>query len=63
MTTLFDTGDALRGSRIIITARKLNKPVLVNQSGRHKASRVIARDNVHCVVEQPLSSRPNLDVR
>ncbi len=59
-TTLFDYGDALRGDRIAITARKLSKPALVNQSGRHKATRFTARDNVHCVIEKPLAARPNL---
>ena len=58
MTTLFDIGDALRGHRVAITARRLGKPTLVNQSGRHKASHLIARDNVHCVIEQPLTARP-----
>ena len=33
MTTLFDTGDALRGYRITITARRLSNPVVVNQVG------------------------------
>jgi len=59
MTTLLDIGDALRGQRIAITARRLGKPALVNQSGRHKASRLIARDNVHCVIERPLSAKPS----
>ena len=58
-TTLFDIGDALRGRPITITARRLSKPALVNQSGRHKASPLIARDNVHCVIESPLTARPN----
>ena len=58
MTTLFNTGDALRGYRITITARRLSNPVVVNQSGRHKANRIIARDNVYCVIEIPLTARP-----
>ncbi len=35
MTTLFEIGDAVRGHRIAITARRLGKPTLVNQSSRH----------------------------
>ena len=58
MTTLFSTGDALRGYRITITARRLSNPVVVNQSGRHNARRVVARDNVYCVIEIPLTARP-----
>ena len=58
MTTLFNAGDALRGYRVAITARRLSNPAIVNQSGRHKASRIIARDNVYCVIEMPLTAKP-----
>ncbi len=58
MTTLFDAGDALRAYRVVISARRLSKPTVVNESGRHKASRIIARDNVYCVIEMPLTARP-----
>lgn len=58
MTTLFNAGDALRGYRVAITARRLSNSAVVNQSGRHKASRIIARDNVYCVIEMPLTARP-----
>ena len=61
MTTLSNTGDALRGYRIAVTARRLSKPAVVNQSGRHKANRIIARDNVHCVIEIPLKARPAVE--
>ena len=57
-TTLFDIGDALRGDRIRIVARRTSQPKVVNQSGRHKAIEVIARDNAYCVIEVPLNSRP-----
>ena len=58
MTTLFDTGDALRGYRVAVTARRLSKPAVVNESGRHKANLIIARDNVYCIIEMPLTARP-----
>lgn len=58
MTTLFNTGDALRGYRVAVSARRLSNPAVVNESGRHKASRIIARDNVYCVIEMPLTARP-----
>lgn len=57
MTTLFDAGDAIRGNRVAINARRISNPKLVNQSGDHKASAIIARDNVYCVIEMPLSVR------
>ena len=41
MTTLFDAGDALRGYRVAITARRLSKPAVVSESGRHKANLII----------------------
>ena len=62
MTTLFNAGDALRGERIAINARRLSGPRLVNQSGRHRASSITARDNVYCVIEKPLSVRPKKPV-
>ena len=62
MTTLFNAGDALRGERIAINARRLSSPRLVNQSGRHRASSITARDDVYCVIEKPLSVRPKKPV-
>lgn len=56
-TTLVDTGEALRGDRILIVARRISRPRVVNQSGRHKAIEVIARDNAHCVIEVALYPR------
>ena len=58
MTTLFDVGDALRGDRIRIIARRVSQPRVVNQSGRHKAIGLIARDDVYCVIEMALYPRP-----
>ena len=58
METLFEVGDALRGGRVRIIARRIYQPRVVNQSGRHKAIEVIARDNAHCVIEMPLYPRP-----
>ena len=58
MATLFDVGDALRGDRIRIVARRISQHKVVNQSGRHKAIEVIARDNAYCVIEVALYPRP-----
>ena len=57
-TTLFDTGDALRGDRILIIARRISSAKVINQSGRHRAVTVTARDNAHCVIQVPLHPRP-----
>ena len=59
MTTLFESGDVLRGERIAINARRLSKPVVVATSGRHQAQHIVARDNVYCVIEMPLRARPS----
>ena len=58
MPTLFDVGDALKGDRIAINARRIGNSTLINQSGRHKASSLTVRDNAHCVIEKPLKARP-----
>ena len=47
----------MRGYRVAITARRLSKSAVVNESGRHKANLIIARDNVYCVIEMPLTAR------
>ena len=57
-TTLFDTGDALRGDRKLIVARRISPSRVINQSGRHRAVTVTARDNAHCVIQVPLHPRP-----
>ena len=56
--TLFGIGDALRGARVLINARQLSNPRLINQTHEHKAQEITARDNVNCVIEMPLSARP-----
>ena len=54
MTTLFDEGEAIRGDRILINARRLSKPKVVNQP---------AHGNVYCIIEKPLSVRPKQQAR
>lgn len=56
--TLLDAGDSLRGSRVLINARQLSKPRVINLTHRHEAQEIIARDNVYCVIEMPLAARP-----
>ena len=58
MATLFNIGDALRGYRVVINARSISRPTVINLTGDHKAQQVIARDNVYCVIEAPLAARP-----
>ena len=58
MPTYFNKGDALRGDRVAINARRLSRPLVIAMSGRHEAQAIVARDNVYCVIEQPLKVRP-----
>ncbi len=58
MPTLFEMGDALRGDRVAINARRLSQPSVIRGSGRHQAQATVARDNVYCVIEMPLRARP-----
>ena len=58
MTTLFNKGDAIRGDRIRINARRVSKSRVINQSGRHKAVELTVWDNAHCIIEKPLKVRP-----
>ncbi len=57
MPTLFETGDALRGDRVVLNARRISGPRVIARSGRHEAQEIIARDNVYCVIEMPLRVR------
>ena len=52
-------GDSLRGDRILITARRLGNRIVINLSHDHKAQSLVARDQVYCVIELPLSARPS----
>ena len=58
MATLFESGDALRGDRVVLNARRISRPRIIARSGRHEAQEIIARDNVYCVIEMPLKARP-----
>jgi hypothetical protein len=58
MTTLFEAGDAIRGDRIAVNARRLGPSRVVSRSGRHNAQELVAKDEVYCVIEMPLSVRP-----
>ena len=60
-STLFELGDAIRGDRVAISARRLTSPRVIARSGRHQAQALVARDNVYCVVEMPLRARPARD--
>ena len=57
-TTLFEAGDAIRGAKVLIRARRLSKVRVVMGSHRPQTQEIMAHDNVHCVIEMPLVVRP-----
>lgn len=48
-------GDTIKGDKIICEARKISNIQLINKSGRHKAQRIVLRDNAVCIVDRVLS--------
>jgi hypothetical protein len=57
MPTLIERGDALRGDRLAINARRISRPGVIARSGRHQTQSIVARDKVYCVIEMPLRAR------
>ena len=54
MTILYGYGGAVKGDLIYARARNISKPTVIVQTGRHKAQRVILKDNAFCVIEKKL---------
>ncbi|OPY24856.1 MAG: hypothetical protein A4E27_01118 [Methanobacterium sp. PtaU1.Bin242] len=42
------------GDRIIAEARKISDVKVITKSGRHKAQRVILRDNAYCLIDKKI---------
>lgn len=47
-------GTIIKGDRISCEARKISDVQVITKSGRHKAQRVILRDNAMCVIDKKL---------
>ena len=43
-----DEGTVIKGDRIVSEVRKISEPVVIVKRGRHKAQRVVLRDNAMC---------------
>jgi len=41
-------GDTIKGDKIVAEARKITYPQVIVKSGRHKAQRIILKDNAMC---------------
>ncbi|MDR2829823.1 MAG: hypothetical protein LBB45_02105 [Methanobrevibacter sp.] len=47
-------GDVLKGNRLIAEARKISEPIVIVKTGRHKAQRIILKDNAMCIIDRKL---------
>ena len=49
-----EKGDTIKGSTIVGEARKISDPIILSKTGRHKAQRVILKDNGMCRIAKKL---------
>jgi ribonucleotide monophosphatase NagD (HAD superfamily) len=54
MRTFYEAGDTLIGDVIVAEARKISKPVIIIKTGRHKAQRIILKENAMSRIEKKL---------
>lgn len=47
-------GDALRGDRIAVSARKIDAVTVMQRTHRHREQFTILRDDAYCVIDIPL---------
>ncbi|MCL2157753.1 MAG: hypothetical protein FWH54_07005 [Methanobrevibacter sp.] len=45
-------GDGIRGDKIIAESRKISNVQIIAKSGRHKAQRIVLKDNATCVIDK-----------
>ncbi len=48
MSTYTEEGTIIKGAKIVGEARKINDPVTIVKTGRHKAQRIVLNDNAMC---------------
>lgn len=48
--TYTERGTTIKGDRIVCEARKISQPKVIVKSGRHKAQKVVLRDNAECII-------------
>jgi len=49
-----DVGDMIKGDRIIGESRRISDIKVIIKSGRHKAQRIILKDNAMCLIDKKL---------
>ena len=55
-TTGTNEGDRLLGDRIVMQARRLSDGKLLRGTSARKATQIVGRQNVVCVIEVPLKN-------
>ncbi|MBQ9025778.1 MAG: hypothetical protein IJQ68_07045 [Methanobrevibacter sp.] len=50
MTTYHETGDKIKGYKILCEARQIKPPKVIPKTGRHKAQRTILKDNAEATI-------------
>ena len=56
MAVYTDVGDTIKGDKIIVEARKIDKIKVIAKSGRRKAQSTVLRDNAVCVIDKRIRS-------
>ncbi|MBL7126639.1 MAG: hypothetical protein ISS58_05480 [Dehalococcoidales bacterium] len=49
-------GDALRGDRIAVEARRIDKVIVMKRTHGHKGQFTTLRDNAYCIIDKPLKA-------
>lgn len=50
MPTYYEIGDRLIGDKIICESRQIRTQQPINKSGRHKAQRIVLKDNAEATI-------------
>ena len=56
MVIYTEIGDTIKGDKIVVEARKIDKIKVIAKSGRHKAQQTTLRDNAVCVIDKRIRS-------
>lgn len=54
MSVYTEEGDTIVGDVLVGEARKVSKPVVIAKTGRHKAQRIVLREDAKCRIEKKL---------
>tara|TARA_B100000315_G_C14465269_1_gene535684 strand:+ start:390 stop:575 length:186 start_codon:yes stop_codon:yes gene_type:complete len=55
----FDEGAGIKGDKIVCTARKISKPIVLPSTGRHKIQRITLWENAFAVIDKKIRFFPD----